>query len=161
MDEFDLITDALGAVRTIQGVYGTTHDGATRIDEVVQILRLRDRRWRGEPHAPTQRLSSGRCRYDPKRIRNEALTAKRCSGGRLAAMALARDPHLDSFADHVEDSGEGRWTINAAIEEAVPTTVLSAALCARFRSRQSHSFADKMLSAMRKGFGGHQEPTKI
>ncbi|MBX9933557.1 MAG: decarboxylating 6-phosphogluconate dehydrogenase [Methylobacterium sp.] len=79
----------------------------------------------------------------------------------LTAMALARDPKLESFEGYVQDSGEGRWTINAAIEEAVPATVLSAALYARFRSRQEHSFADKMLSAMRKGFGGHQEPTKI
>ena len=78
----------------------------------------------------------------------------------LTAMALANDPKLDSFAGYVEDSGEGRWTINAAVEEAVPAIVLSAALYARFRSRQEASFADKMLSAMRKGFGGHQEPKK-
>jgi len=58
----------------------------------------------------------------------------------------------------VEDSGEGRWTIEAAIEEAVPAEVLSSALFARFRSRQSHTFAEKVLSAMRKGFGGHLEP---
>ena len=78
----------------------------------------------------------------------------------LTAMALAGDPKLDSFTGYVEDSGEGRWTINAAVEEAVPATVLSAALYARFRSRPGASFADKMLSAMRKGFGGHQEPKK-
>ena len=78
----------------------------------------------------------------------------------LTAIALAAGPKLDSFTNFVEDSGEGRWTINAAIKEAVPATVLSAALYARFRSRQEHSFADKMLSAMRKGFGGHQKPEK-
>jgi 6-phosphogluconate dehydrogenase len=76
----------------------------------------------------------------------------------LTATALASDHDLSGFSGHVEDSGEGRWTINAAIEEAVPATVLTAALYARFRSRQEESFADKMLSAMRKGFGGHQEP---
>jgi 6-phosphogluconate dehydrogenase len=78
----------------------------------------------------------------------------------LTAAALAEDPGLESFEGHVADSGEGRWTINAAIEEAVPATVLSAALYARFRSRQDPSFSDKMLSAMRKAFGGHQEPKK-
>jgi 6-phosphogluconate dehydrogenase len=78
----------------------------------------------------------------------------------LMAAALVEDPGLDSFEGHVADSGEGRWTINAAIEEAVPATVLSAALYARFRSRQHPSYADKLLSAMRRGFGGHQEPKK-
>jgi 6-phosphogluconate dehydrogenase len=78
----------------------------------------------------------------------------------LTAAALADDPALDSFTGHVADSGEGRWTINAAIEEAVPATVLSAALYARFRSRQNPNFSDKMLSAMRKAFGGHVEPKK-
>jgi 6-phosphogluconate dehydrogenase len=58
----------------------------------------------------------------------------------------------------VEDSGEGRWTVNAAIDEAVPAEVLSAALFARFRSRKDHTFAEKILSAMRAGFGGHREP---
>lgn len=76
----------------------------------------------------------------------------------LTAAALARDEHLDGFSGFVADSGEGRWTLNAAIEEAVPANVLAAALYARFRSREQASFADKMLSAMRKGFGGHQEP---
>ena len=76
----------------------------------------------------------------------------------LAASALASDPALDGFGGFVQDSGEGRWTINAAIEESVPANVLSAALYARFRSRQEASFADKVLSAMRKGFGGHVEP---
>jgi 6-phosphogluconate dehydrogenase len=77
----------------------------------------------------------------------------------LAASALARDAKLSEFSGHVEDSGEGRWTIMAAVEEAVPAEVLTAALFARFRSRQEHTFAEKMLSAMRKGFGGHVEPT--
>ncbi|ACA20957.1 6-phosphogluconate dehydrogenase, decarboxylating [Methylobacterium sp. 4-46] len=76
----------------------------------------------------------------------------------LTAAALARDEHLDAFSGFVVDSGEGRWTLNAAIEEAVPANVLAAALYARFRSRETASFADKLLSAMRKGFGGHQEP---
>ncbi len=76
----------------------------------------------------------------------------------LTATALAGDENLDAFSGHVADSGEGRWTLNAAIEEAVPAHVLSAALYARFRSRQEATYADKLLSAMRKGFGGHQEP---
>ncbi len=78
----------------------------------------------------------------------------------LTAIALAEDPQLEGYSGHVQDSGEGRWTLNAAIEEAVPVPVLSAALFARFRSRQDSSFADKTLSAMRKQFGGHQEPKK-
>jgi len=76
----------------------------------------------------------------------------------LAAIALASDPKLEQFSGVVEDSGEGRWTVMAAIEEAVPASVLSAALYARFRSRDDHGFADRLLSAMRKGFGGHTEP---
>jgi 6-phosphogluconate dehydrogenase len=75
----------------------------------------------------------------------------------LTASALADDPKLDGFTGVVADSGEGRWTVMAAIEEAVPATVLSAALYARFRSRDDHGFADRLLSAMRKGFGGHIE----
>ncbi|MBV9783467.1 MAG: decarboxylating 6-phosphogluconate dehydrogenase [Acidisphaera sp.] len=75
----------------------------------------------------------------------------------LTAMALAEHPELDTFSGSVEDSGEGRWTINAAIEEAVPANVLSAALYTRFRSRQQHTFGEKLLSAMRFGFGGHVE----
>jgi 6-phosphogluconate dehydrogenase len=75
----------------------------------------------------------------------------------LSAAALAGDPTLDGFSGYVDDSGEGRWTIEAAIEEAVPAEVLSSALYARFRSRQTHTFAEKMLSAMRYGFGGHTE----
>jgi 6-phosphogluconate dehydrogenase len=76
----------------------------------------------------------------------------------LAASALAADPKLDGFEGVVEDSGEGRWTIMAAIDEAVPADVLSAALYTRFRSRREHTFAEKILSAMRKGFGAHVEP---
>jgi 6-phosphogluconate dehydrogenase len=76
----------------------------------------------------------------------------------LTASALAADPKLADFEGVVEDSGEGRWTIMAAIEEAVPADVLSAALYTRFRSRRDHTFAEKILSAMRKGFGAHVEP---
>jgi 6-phosphogluconate dehydrogenase len=76
----------------------------------------------------------------------------------LTASALAGDANLDAYSGFVEDSGEGRWTIEAAIAEAVPAEVLSAALYARFRSRREHTFAEKILSAMRKGFGGHIEP---
>ena len=75
----------------------------------------------------------------------------------LSASALAKDPQLEAFSGFVEDSGEGRWTIEAAIEEAVPVEVLSSALYARFRSRQEHTFGEKVLSAMRFGFGGHVE----
>ena len=79
----------------------------------------------------------------------------------LTAMALAESPHLEEFSGFVQDSGEGRWTVQAAVEAAVPADVLSASLYARFRSRQEHTFADKVLSAMRKGFGGHVEaPSK-
>ncbi len=79
----------------------------------------------------------------------------------LTAAALADDPDLERYSGHVEDSGEGRWTVQAAIAEAVPAEVLTAALYARFRSRQSHTFAEKVLSAMRKGFGGHVEPSSM
>src|SRR5271169_817500 len=75
----------------------------------------------------------------------------------LTAAALAQNETLSNFSGVVQDSGEGRWTVNAAIEEAVPAEVLTAALYARFRSRQEHTFADKMLSAMRQKFGGHVE----
>src|SRR5690348_8672656 len=77
----------------------------------------------------------------------------------LTAMALAENPTLSEYSGFVQDSGEGRWTIQAAIDEAVPVDVLSAALFVRFRSRQEHTFAEKMLSAMRQKFGGHVEPT--
>ena len=76
----------------------------------------------------------------------------------LTASALAQTPSLDIYSGFVEDSGEGRWTVNAAIDEAVPAEVLTAALFARFRSRKEHTFAEKILSAMRHGFGGHKEP---
>jgi len=76
----------------------------------------------------------------------------------LTAMALVEDPELKGYSGFVQDSGEGRWTIQAALEEAVPAEVLSAALYTRFRSRQEHTFAEKILSAMRKKFGGHVEP---
>jgi 6-phosphogluconate dehydrogenase len=76
----------------------------------------------------------------------------------LTAMALLEDPELSGYSGFVQDSGEGRWTIQAAIEEAVPAEVLSAALYTRFRSRQEHTFAERILSAMRKKFGGHIEP---
>ncbi len=76
----------------------------------------------------------------------------------LTSDALAADPGLKKFSGIVEDSGEGRWTVLTAVEEAVPAPAITAALYARFRSRQESSFADKVLSAMRKGFGGHVEP---
>jgi 6-phosphogluconate dehydrogenase len=75
----------------------------------------------------------------------------------LTAMALAENPTLSEYTGFVQDSGEGRWTVNAALEEAVPADVLTAALYTRFRSRQEHTFAEKMLSAMRQKFGGHIE----
>jgi 6-phosphogluconate dehydrogenase len=75
----------------------------------------------------------------------------------LSSIALAKDPELSAFKGDVDDSGEGRWTINAAIEEAVSANVLSAALYARFRSRVEHNFGEKLLSAMRAQFGGHVE----
>ena len=73
----------------------------------------------------------------------------------LTAMALVESPALSDFSGEVQDSGEGRWTIETAIEEAVPADVLSAALYTRFRSRQSHTFAEKVLSALRFKFGEH------
>jgi 6-phosphogluconate dehydrogenase len=78
----------------------------------------------------------------------------------LTSSALAKEESLDSYSGYVEDSGEGRWTLQAAIDEAVPAEVLSAALYTRFRSRQQHTYAEKIISAMRKGFGGHVEPKK-
>jgi 6-phosphogluconate dehydrogenase len=76
----------------------------------------------------------------------------------LTATALVKDTQLSGYSGFVQDSGEGRWTILTAVEEAVPADVLSASLYARFRSRQEHTFAEKVLSAMRHGFGGHTEP---
>jgi 6-phosphogluconate dehydrogenase len=75
----------------------------------------------------------------------------------LTAQALAADAELSAFSGRVSDSGEGRWTATAAIDEGVPAPVLSAALFARFGSRGNALFADKVLSAMRKEFGGHDE----
>jgi 6-phosphogluconate dehydrogenase len=79
----------------------------------------------------------------------------------LSADALASDPTLTGFSGFVQDSGEGRWTVMAALEEAVPADVLTAALYTRFRSRREHTFAEKMLSAMRFGFGGHVEQPPV
>jgi 6-phosphogluconate dehydrogenase len=75
----------------------------------------------------------------------------------LAAAALSEDPDLSGYEGTVEDSGEGRWALMTAIQEEVPADVLSAALFARFRSRRDHTFAEKILSAMRHRFGGHVE----
>jgi len=77
----------------------------------------------------------------------------------LTAQALAENPTLSNYTGVVADSGEGRWTVMAAVEEGVPADVLSASLYARFRSRQDHTFAEKVLSAMRQKFGGHVEQT--
>jgi 6-phosphogluconate dehydrogenase len=79
----------------------------------------------------------------------------------LTAMALAENPTLSEYTGVVQDSGEGRWTVNAALEEAVPADVLTAALYTRFRSRQEHTFGEKLLSAMRQKFGGHIELTAV
>jgi len=78
----------------------------------------------------------------------------------LTASALAESPTLSEYSGFVQDSGEGHWTIETAIEEAVPAPVLATSLFARFRSRREQSFADKVLSAMRHKFGGHREPPK-
>jgi len=78
----------------------------------------------------------------------------------LTAIALAKDGKLAGFSGEVADSGEGRWTVDAAVEQAVPAPVLATSLFARFRSRQDATFADKILSAMRFGFGGHVEEKK-
>jgi 6-phosphogluconate dehydrogenase len=75
----------------------------------------------------------------------------------LTASALIKDPALNDFAGRVSDSGEGRWTIKAAIDEAVPVPVLTAALYERFASRGEADYQDRLLSAMRFAFGGHLE----
>ena len=75
----------------------------------------------------------------------------------LAAKALSQSPQLDEFSGRVSDSGEGRWTVLAAVDEGVPANVLSAALYGRFSSRGLADFGDRVLSAMRKEFGGHAE----
>ena len=76
----------------------------------------------------------------------------------LTAQALLEDPQLHAYSGFVSDSGEGRWTVDTAVEQATPANVLAAALFARFRSRQDATYGNKMLSAMRKMFGGHKEP---
>ncbi len=76
----------------------------------------------------------------------------------LTAIALTKNGDLSEYQGDVADSGEGRWTVEAAVEQAVPAPVITASLFARFESRRTHSFANKMLSAMRAGFGGHVEP---
>ena len=98
------------------------------------------------------------------RMRTRIITSPSFTGERiiaaildLTATALHADPTLSNFAGRVSDSGEGRWTIKAAIDEAVPVPVLSSALFERFESRGEAAFADKLLSAMRFQFGGHQE----
>jgi len=78
----------------------------------------------------------------------------------LSAAALLKDPALTTYSGFVQDSGEGRWTVEAAVEEAVPANVITAALYARFRSRQTQTFSEQLLSAMRFGFGGHIEGTE-
>jgi 6-phosphogluconate dehydrogenase len=75
----------------------------------------------------------------------------------LTAKALLRDPELKDFGGHVSDSGEGRWTLQAAIDEAVPVHVLSAAVYDRFESRGEATFTNQLLSALRSEFGGHAE----
>ncbi len=75
----------------------------------------------------------------------------------LIADALARSPQLDDFEGRVSDSGEGRWTVGAAVDTGVPADVITAALYQRFQSRGNAEFADKILSAMRSEFGGHAE----
>jgi 6-phosphogluconate dehydrogenase len=75
----------------------------------------------------------------------------------LTAIALAENPTLSEYTGYVQDSGEGRWTVQAAVDEAVPANVLTAALYTRFRSRDDHTFGEKVLSAMREKFGGHIE----
>jgi len=78
----------------------------------------------------------------------------------LTAEALAADEDLSAYSGTVSDSGEGRWTVQAAVETATPAEVLTSSLYTRFRSRKDHTFAEKVLSAMRAGFGGHVEPKK-
>ncbi len=78
----------------------------------------------------------------------------------LVASALSKDPQLATFKGFVSDSGEGRWTVQAAVDSSVPVPVLSAALFSRFSSRGEDEFANRLLSAMRKEFGGHAEPAE-
>jgi 6-phosphogluconate dehydrogenase len=76
----------------------------------------------------------------------------------VIAAALVKDAGLQEFSGSVEDTGEGRWSVQTAIERAIPAMALTPALNARFRSRRAGNYADKLLSAMRRGFGGHVEP---
>ena len=100
------------------------------------------------------------CRRHPRR-RSGAGGSFDCGKARLPAeKTICADPQLSAYAGSVSDSGEGRWTIAAAIDEGVPTPVLSAALYQRFSSRGRADVADKVLSAMRAGFGGHIERTE-
>ena len=103
-----------------------------------------------------------RYQFDTRRDRRGLAARQR--GVVVAARPHGRGPRrkreLSNYSGVVEDSGEGRWTVNAAVEEAVPADVLTAALYTRFRSRQDHTFAEKILSAMRHKFGGHVEPPK-
>ena len=114
-------------------------------------------------HASAEHLPAGQ-RYDLKLAEVAEVWRRGSVVGSwlldLTAMALAKDPALDQFSGHVSDSGEGRWTVATAMEEEVPATVLTTALYARFRSRVPHSFADKVLSALRAQFGGHVEPPR-
>ena len=101
---------------------------------------------------PVRPQPAGHCRGLAARQRDRLLAARS-----LQAAALIEDPELSKFAGRVSDSGEGRWTIKAAIDEGVPAHVLSSALYERFSSRGEADFADKLLSAMRYEFGGHLE----
>ena len=104
-------------------------------------------------------------RSDPKKVYNLAsgafgsmtLSSSLASVNTLTAIALARKTDLSDFSGRVSDSGEGRWTVTAAVDEGAPVPVLSAALFQRFNSRGEADFADKLLSAMRFEFGGHRE----
>ena len=103
------------------------------------------------------RVRRGEAAYDARVARTAGTDSFSVVGGFLTASALLRDPTLNSLAGHVADSGEGRWTVAAAIDEGVPAHVLSAALYERFSSRGHADFADRLLAAMRYQFGGHLE----
>ena len=92
-------------------------------------------------------------------VRDDVLARCRAEDHPVAE-ALAADEELSSYTGNVSDSGEGRWTVDAAVETATPAEVLTSALFARFRSRVDHTFGEKILSAMRAGFGGHVEAKK-
>ena len=121
----------------------------------------------GKRHTRRRRRNHAAARPRALPIRPESCpTSPKCGGAAasiaswlldLTATALAKDPALDKFAGRVSDSGEGRWTIQAAIDEAVPAPVLTTALYERFSSRGEADFQNKLLSAMRFEFGGHVE----